>query len=71
MEKKSNFPLSKSINGWNWGSISLDEGKAIKFFNQGKDWFSINTNSISNLTTQNRNELGFELNYDDEEALNE
>lgn len=71
MEKLNKYTLSKSINGWNWGTISLEDNNAIKFYNQNKEWFSVNTNNISNLATQNKNELGFELNYDDKEALNE
>jgi hypothetical protein len=70
MEKKSDYEISKCLNGWNWGNVKLSDN-TIQFYSQSKEWFVINTNNISNLTSQLKNELGLEFNNEDDEYGNE
>lgn len=71
MEKKNSVKLSKCLNGWNWGNVKLTDSNYIQFQSQENNWFDIPTNYISNLTNQNKNELGIEFNYEDEDNLRE
>jgi len=66
MEKEYN--LSRFVSGWSWGNMSLNEN-SIKLTSNEKDWFSIKGNYITNLTSQNKNDLGMEFlpENDDEE----
>lgn len=66
MERKG-VQISKCINGWTWGNIKLDKENTIEFESQGKDWFTIKSNIISNITNPNKNELGFEFANEEED----
>lgn len=70
MEKKSDFELSRCLNGWSWGNVKLNDS-SIQFYSQSKEWFVLNTNNISNLTNQHKNELGLEFNNDEDDHGNE
>lgn len=64
-QKSSEKNLSKTLNGWTWGNLELNE-KSIKMTSQDKEWFTINGSQITNVTNQNKNELGLEFCQDDE-----
>lgn len=52
--------LSRVLTGTSWGDFEIID-KTFKLTNNGKDWFSIHGSQIANLSSQNKNELGFEF----------
>lgn len=67
MDNRNNPQISKCLNGWTWGNIKHDKENVIEFETQGKEWFSIKSNHISNIFNPNKNEIGFEFIYENED----
>jgi hypothetical protein len=65
LNNSSNLRLSKSLNGWNWGNIEIEED-SIKMTSD-KEWFSIKGGNIANVTNPNKNEIGIELMIDEDQ----
>ena len=65
INKGDEYGLTRSLNGWTWGSMGIDE-KSIKMTCNEKDWFTIFGSQIMNITTQNKTELGLEFHHDDD-----
>jgi len=69
LNNTSNLRLSKSLNGWTWGNLVIEDD-SIKMTSD-KDWFSIKGSQIANITNPNKNEIGIELMNDDDQNEDE
>jgi hypothetical protein len=53
------------VRGWSWGDLKV-KNNSIHFEATNQQWFSIPYTNVTNVLQSNKNEIGLELNLDDE-----